>query len=313
MGIRILDGGALTTVQDGGRYGYQSMGFSISGVMDHRSFQIAGALLGKRETGAVLETALCGPTIRFTGDVLFTLTGADMKPKLNGWEIPMYHVLYGKSGDVLSLGFAVTGVYTYIAFAGELDVQPVMGSASTNLKCGIGGYEGRALRGGDEIRIRNARTTLPNMYKRYEEIRMDTEMEKEIRVLAGPEADYFTEEGMRTFLESVYTVTDTADRMGYRLEGEAVASRSGVDIISNGIAFGAVQIPPGGKPIIMMADRQTMGGYAKIANVATVDLPELAQSRPGTKLHFKMITIKEAQKLLRREKAYMRRLYRATN
>lgn len=313
MGIQILEGGALTTVQDSGRYGYQSMGFSVSGVMDHRSFQIAGALLGRREMGAVLESALCGPTLRFTEDALFALTGADMKPKLNGREIPMYHALYGKSGDVLSLGFAVTGVYTYIAFSGELDVPSVMGSASTNLKCGVGGYEGRALKRGDEIGLRNVRTTLPNMYKRYEEIRAYTETEKEIRVLAGPESDYFTEEGMRTFLESVYTVTDAADRMGYRLEGEAVASRNGVDIISNGIAFGAVQIPPGGKPIIMMADRQTMGGYAKIANVATVDLPELAQSRPGTKLHFKMITIKEAQKLLRREKAYMRRLYRATN
>ncbi|MBO5093120.1 MAG: biotin-dependent carboxyltransferase family protein [Lachnospiraceae bacterium] len=313
MGIRILEGGALTTVQDRGRYGYQSTGFSVSGVMDRRSFQIAGALLGKRETGAALEAALLGPTIEFTEDVLFALTGADMKPKLNGWEIPMYHALLGKRGDVLSLGFAVTGVYGYIAFAGEMDVPVVMGSKSTNLKCRIGGYEGRTLERGDEIGILGAKTKLPNMYKRYEDIHAFTETEKEIRVLAGPEADYFTEEGMRAFLESVYTVTDSSDRMGYRLEGEAVASRRGVDIISNGIAFGAVQIPPSGKPIVMMADRQTMGGYAKIANVATVDLPELAQSRSGTKLHFKMITIEEAQKLLRREKAYMRYLYRATN
>lgn len=313
MGIRILAGGALTTIQDKGRYGYQSMGFSVSGVMDQRSFQIANLLLGKKEGGAVLEAALAGPTIQFTEDVLFTVTGADMKPQLNGQEVPMYHVLLGKAGDVLSLGFAVTGVYAYIAFAGEMDIPAVMGSRSTNLKCRIGGYEGRALQPGDELGLSGARTELPNMYKRYENIHEFTETEKEIRVLPGPEADYFTKEGMADFLGSVYTVTDAADRMGYRLEGKAVASVKGVDIISNGIAFGAVQIPSSGKPIIMMADRQTMGGYAKIANVITVDLPQLAQSRAGTRLYFRMVDIKEAQRMLRKEKAYMRYLYRATN
>lgn len=313
MSICILQGGAFSTIQDIGRYGGQSMGFSVSGVMDRKSFWQANMLLGKKQGGAVIESALCGPTLKFTESVYFTLTGADMQPLLNGRAIPQYHVFLAKPGDELRLGFAEEGMYTYIAFAAKIDVPDFMGSRSTNLKCGVGGYQGRKLEAGDELPLTEVKENLPNLYKRYEDISLKMAPEITLRAMEGPEYDRFGQTGAKTFWNSVYTVSDAADRMGYRMEGEPVTAEGGVDIISNGIAFGAVQIPPNGMPIIMMADRQTMGGYAKIANVISADLPLLAQSRPGMKVRFCRVTVEEAQKALYRERRLLKHFWREVN
>ena len=313
MGIQIIKPGALTTVQDAGRYGYQSMGFSVSGVMDVRSFRIANMLLANDEKEAVLEATMLGPSLRFTEDCLFAVTGADMQPKLDGKEIPLYAAVCGRAGSVLELSVAREGARAYLAFAGGLDVPLVMGSRSTNLKCKIGGYEGRKLEAGDEILFRAPRASLPNMYKRYENIQEFAGHHVTLRVVFGPQEDYFEEEGIRTFLSETYTVTQEYDRMGCRLDGPEIKSRSGVDIVSDGIAFGSVQIPANGKPIIMMADRQTTGGYAKIATVISTDLPRLAQCMPGDTVSFEAVSVEQAGKLRRKEEAWLRHLRRATN
>lgn len=313
MGIKILQGGALTTVQDAGRIGYQNAGFSVSGVMDHRSFRMANMLLGNEENEAVLEVSLMGPAITFTEDNTFAITGGDFSATLNGKEIALYAAIPAKKGDTLKLGLAKEGARAYIAFAGGMDVPVVMGSKSTNLKCRIGGYKGRKLEPGDEIAFTNSKPELINMYKRYERVREFQEKDITLRVVLGPQIEYFSEEGIQTFLESEYTVSEEYDRMGCRLKGPAIASKNGVDIISDGIALGSIQIPTSGTPIIMMADRQTTGGYAKIATVIHVDIPKLAQRTPGNKIRFQEVTVEEAAKLYKKEERELKRFYRKVN
>lgn len=313
MGIKVLSGGALTTIQDAGREGYQDAGFSVSGVMDYRAFRMANMLLGNREGEAVLEASLMGPKIMFTQDNLFTVTGGDLDAKLNGKKIELYAVQLGRKGDVLEFGFAREGARAYIAFAGGMDIPMVMGSKSTNLKCRIGGFQGRKLEAGDELTFSEPKTTLKNMYKRYEHVREYHQREIILRVVMGPQEDYFTEKGIAAFLESEYRVSEENDRMGCRMLGPAIESRAGVDIISDGIALGSIQIPKSGMPIIMMADRQTTGGYAKIATVIRVDIPKLAQRVTGDRIHFQQVTVEEAARLLKKEERELRRFYRRVN
>ena len=297
MGIRMIKAGMFTTVQDLGRTGFQSRGFRTCGVMDRRSFRIANLLLDNPENEAVLECTLMGPTIEFTSEMIISITGGNFQPEVNGDPVHMYEALYMKKGDILKLNSAVTGRTCYIAFSNYLQIPVVMGSRSTDTLCGIGGFKGRKLQDGDYIEERiKRRKYLPYFLSRKLELNeFDTPKEK-IGVIMGPQDDMFTRRGVSTFLSSEYTVTSSFDRMGMRLEGPFVESRTGSDIISDGIPFGAVQIPENGKPIIMLADHQTTGGYAKICTVITADLPKLVQRRIGDRISFRAVTPEEARK-----------------
>lgn len=296
----------LTTVQDLGRNGYQSQGFSVAGVMDVRSFKIANLLLDNPENEAVLEFTLIGPTLQFTSDTIIAITGGDFQPTINGEPAPMYTALYMKRGDILKFGSARTGSRGYIAFSSYLDIPVVMGSRCTNLKSKIGGYKGRKLKDEDYIGFRIKRRYLPYFLSRKLDLDEFDEEEVTLRVVMGPQDDMFTKQGIHTLLSETYTVTSDFDRMGCRLEGPFIASKNGSDIISDGIAFGSIQVPAHGKPIVLLADRQTTGGYAKIATVATVDIPKLVQRKTDHKIRFKAITVEEAQKLyLEEEKQYV--------
>ena len=306
MGIRVLKAGMLTTVQDLGRNGYQSQGFSVAGVMDVRSFKIANLLLDNPENEAVLEFTLIGPTLQFTSDTIIAITGGDFQPTINGEPAPMYTALYMKRGDILKFGSARTGSRGYIAFSSYLDIPVVMGSRCTNLKSKIGGYKGRKLKDEDYIGFRIKRRYLPFFLSRKLDLDEFDEEEVTLRVVMGPQDDMFTKQGIHTLLSETYTVTSDFDRMGCRLEGPFIASKNGSDIISDGIAFGSIQVPAHGKPIVLLADRQTTGGYAKIATVATVDIPKLVQRKTDHKIRFKAITVEEAQKLyLEEEEQYV--------
>jgi biotin-dependent carboxylase-like uncharacterized protein len=297
MGIRILKGGMLTTVQDLGRTGYQSQGFSVAGVMDIRSFVIANLLLDNPENEAVLEFTHIGPVLEFTSATIIAITGGDFQPTVNDEQVPMYTALYINKGDILKFGSARTGCRGYIAFSSYLDIPVIMGSRCTNLKSAIGGFKGRKLRAGDYIGFRIKRRYLPYFLSRKLDIHEFGQVEKELRVVMGPQDNRFTKQGVETFLSSEYSVTSDFDRMGCRLEGPFIASEQGSDIISDGIAFGSIQVPSHGKPIILLSDRQTTGGYAKIATVITVDIPKLVQSRTDDKIRFRAISVQEAQKL----------------
>ena len=306
MGIRVLKAGMLTTVQDLGRNGYQSQGFSVAGVMDVRSFKIANLLLDNPENEAVLEFTLIGPTLQFTSDTIIAITGGDFQPTVNGEPAPMYTALYMKRGDILKFGSARTGSRGYIAFSSYLDIPVVMGSRCTNLKSKIGGYKGRKLKDEDYIGFRIKRRYLPYFLSRKLDLDEFDEEEVTLRVVMGPQDDMFTKQGIHTLLSETYTVTSDFDRMGCRLEGPYIASKNGSDIISDGIAFGSIQVPAHGKPIVLLADRQTTGGYAKIATVASVDIPKLVQRKTDHKIRFQAITVEEAQKLyLEEEEQYV--------
>lgn len=312
MGVEVLRPGLLTTVQDLGRAGYQKLGIAPSGALDRSALKTANILVDNPAGEAALELTFAGPELRFTRATCIAVTGGDFGALLNGEPVPRYAAVPVKSGDVLSFGSAKSGCRAYLAFAGGLDLPAVMGSKSTNLKCGFGGFRGRKLLAGDRIEFAAPREELPFFPLRsLEAPRYGGEVT--LRTVLGPQDDAFTENGVRTFFGESYQVTARSDRMGCALEGPAVECRDKSDIISDGIPDGAVQIPASGKPIVMLADRQTTGGYAKIAAVVSADLPLLAQCRPGDKIRFARVSVGEAQRLARKEAKRLKKLNRYLN
>lgn len=307
LSMKIMTPGPLSTVQDAGRFGYMSTGFGSGGAMDDYSMRVANLLVGNDPGDGVIEMTMLGITAEFTCDTVIALTGADMNASLNGEAIPMYQPVEVSRGDRLAMGAAKTGMRGYLAVAGGFDIEPVMGSMSTNLKVKLGGFQGRKLAAGDEIPLRCS-MTLEMMGAVKWQPENDYPKAVTVRVVFGPQEDYFTEKGIDTFLGTWYHVSGQSDRMGIRLEGSPIENKNGVDIISDGIAYGSVQIPASGTPIIMMADRQTTGGYAKIATVITADLYKIAQARPGTAIRFRAVTEKEAVAALKQQRAKLKKL-----
>lgn len=304
MGFTVKSPGMSTTVQDRGRYGYQASGVPVSGAMDMFALELANILVGNSRNEACLEALMTGPTLEFDDSGVIAVTGADMDARLNKQPVEMNKALYVRSGDVLSFSSAENGNYCYIAFAGGMDIKPVMGSRSTYIKAGLGGYEGRKLRQGDKIKLRDHVGKLHNMSMRYFK-REKYQPNVTLRVVMGPQDDYFTKEGLDTFLNSSYTVTSEFDRMGCRLKGSMVETKNGSDIISDGICIGAVQIPRHGQPIVMLSDRQTAGGYTKIATVISCDLSKLVQCPIGGTVAFKPVSVKEAHEVYIKNKSVL--------
>ena len=302
MGIQVLDPGILTTVQDGGRFGYQQFGVTPSGPMDERAFALANLLTGNQDGTEELEMTFAGGRYGFDSDAVIALTGADMKPQLNGKQIPMYRAVSVHAGDELALGFAETGCRTYLSIAGGMEIPLVMGSKSTLTGKHLGGIDGRKLQKGDRIASAATVRELPLQEKRVLPQPSYSSDGITIRVAAGPQDDGFSREEFRRFFWFSATIANECDRQGIRLNREIPVRHIGDgNIISDGIAFGSIQIPPNGQPIIMMADRQTVGGYPKIGTVISVDLPLLAQAKPGMKVSFVEVSIELAQELYLRE------------
>lgn len=316
--------GVYTTVQDGGRTGFQQYGIRESGVMDREAFAAANAILGNEPDAAVLEMTLMGLTCHFDGDGVIALTGADMNAELDGVPVERYQAIRVHSGQRLTLSIAVDGCRAYLGAAGGIDVPEVLGSRATDVRSSLGGFCGRLLRAGDRIHCMNPRngacadaaargksreeTDVTGMPEREETARGTTKERRydlphyghkvEVRVVEGPQADWFSAEEREQFFANEYTVTAESDRMGIRLQGRPIESLHGVDIVSDGIVSGSIQIPKNGMPIILMVDHQTTGGYAKPGTVCSFDLPRLAQVRPGDKVSFRKISVEEAQRLL---------------
>ncbi len=294
--LRVLSGGLFTSVQDAGRFAYQHVGVAVSGVMDAYSYRVANMLVGNSPGECVLETTLSGPTLAFDTDACIAVTGADISPQIDGQAIETWRSYRVKAGSVLAFGGLRQGARAYIAFAGGIDVPVVMGSCSTYAKGKIGGFEGRALQAGDCLALRGC--GLVQEYSLPDAYRPKWTGHNTLRVVLGPQDDCFTEEGIQTFLSQTYTVSQQCDRMGYRLEGAVIAHKTGGDIISDGIMLGSVQVPGNGLPIILMADRQTTGGYTKIATVISCDLPLIAQAIAGNSFSFQAVSIEQAQDAL---------------
>lgn len=292
--------GLLTTIQDAGRIGFGQYGIPSAGAMDILSLQLANILVGNDRYEAAIEITFMGPEIEFDENLIISITGADISPSINGKEIEMHSTVYVNKGDVLKFGTLKNGCRAYLAVSGGFDLPEIMNSKSTYLRGKLGGVEGRKLKIGDFLSV--------NRDKGYKHLGV-RKIPKDfipafnnqyiVRVIMGPEDDRFTEEGTQTFLNNEYTLSNQCDRMGYRLNGPKIQHKGGADIISGGITLGAIQVPGHGEPIIMMADRQTTGGYTKIANVISVDIPYLAQLKAGDKVKFQKISIQEAQTLVK--------------
>lgn len=298
--IRVINPGLLTTIQDMGRYGYGRFGIPVSGVMDTLALRLANILLGNEMTEAALEITIIGPTLEFGADTIISITGGNLTPTINSKPVDMYTSIYINRGDVLSFGMIQNGCRVYLAVAGGFNTNKIMESKSTYLRGQLGGVDGRKLLKDDIIPIES--------HNRYIGIRRIEDKliprysnSYTARVIMGQEEDRFEEDSIRTFFDTEYTLTAQCDRMGYRLEGSEIKHKDGADIISSGITFGAIQVPGDGKPIIMMADRQTTGGYTKIGNIISIDLPYVAQLKAGDKLTFERIDITNAQRLMQKK------------
>ena len=310
----------MATIQDWGRYGFQDRGVPVSGAMDREALRIANLLVANAPGEAAVEITLGGFVAEFLDRAIFAVGGADLGPRLNGVPLPCWVQCTAEAGDMLSMDRRHSGCRVYLALAGGIDVPLVMGSKSTYLRGGFGGYRGRRLQSRDilECGVPSCTATFSRIGASGGAIvAWPSELipaysdHPILRVVPGPQAESVTEAGWARFLSCEYQLTDRSDRMGCVLRGPAITHRMGADILSDGAGFGAVQVPGNGQPIVLMADRQTIGGYAKIATTASFDLPLLAQLLPGDTVRFSAIDLWEAREVhLRREYRVRRAMQR---
>jgi antagonist of KipI len=298
----VLSPGLLSTVQDQGRTGYRAFGMPVSGAMDRYACTMANILAGNQRDAATVEMTMRGGRFQFSRPACVAVCGAEMQGELNAQKIRNWSSFSVARGDVLAFGYAVRGCRSYLAFRGGIAVPKILGSRSTCLRAQLGGYAGRALEAGDRLAI-SASGTLPlHPAELSSALVPEYANDVRLRVMLGPQDDLFTAEGIRTFLQGEYTVSVRNDRMGYRLEGPVIEHKHGADIISDALCFGAIQVPGSGMPIILGADCQTTGGYAKIATVIGADLPKVAQMKSGDKVRFLACSDEEAVAALRAER-----------
>lgn len=302
MSLEVIDVSGLATVQDAGRRGWGRFGVPTSGPMDSFSFHAANALLRNSPNCAVIEIGMGEITFRALHDCVISVTGAGYNISVYAWDFPLWSSYFVRGGWTIRLNKLDSGVWAYLALTGGVQTQPTLGSRSTYLRGAFGGLEGRQLQIGDIVRSGRPSASLSELAARTlpEDARPAYEVHPVIDVIPGPQAGYFTEESIQTFFSSEYSVSLTSDRMGYRLEGPALIHKNKTELISEGMAFGAIQVPSSGQPIVMMADCPTTGGYAKIATAVSADLSLLAQCVPNqSKIRFRETTVERAQKKYR--------------
>lgn len=296
--ITVLHPGLLTTIQDEGRWGYQHLGVPVAGPMDGVAHRRANAALGNPRDAATLEVTLVGPELRFEHDAWIAVTGAELEPTVDGQEAPMGVPVKCRTGSVVRFGARRAGARAYLAVEGGLAVPVVLGSRATHLLSGLGGVDGRALRAGDRLPIGGPSADL-KVGLPAGEVRLPGGGAR-LRVLPGPQVDYFDASAVAALQRGRYIVSPQSDRMGYRLSGARVPAPPG-EMISDAVFMGGVQVPPSGEPILLMADRQTTGGYPQLAVVITADLPLAAQLVPGEWVEFAPCSASDALAALRAE------------
>jgi len=311
MSISVLAAGMLTTVQDGGRRGHAALGVGCAGAMDATALRLANLLVNNVENAAALEITLRGPRLRFEQDVLIAIAGADIQTHCDGQPVPAWRPVRLSAGSELAFGAVSRGARSYLAVAGGIGVAPVLGSSSTDVNARLGG---RVLKAGDVIALATPRKA--HRGQRHADATdwsldprpwFDPDPQTPIRVVAGTHFPQLDGASQRALLATAFRIDADSNRVGYRLRGAALALTGALELVSAGVAPGTVQLPPGGDPIVLMAEAPTCGGYPRIAQVIAVDLPRLAQRRPGDTVHFAETSLQEAQtRYLERERAMAR-------
>ncbi|KON88392.1 KipI antagonist [Sporosarcina globispora] len=313
--IKVLKPGLLSSIQDLGRTGFQKYGVIASGSMDPFSHRMANLLAGNGENDPALEITMMGPVLIFEEDTLISICGGDLSPSINGQPVRTWRSVFVKKGSELKFGGCQKGCRAYLAAAGGFSVPNVMNSKSTYLRAGIGGYKGRALKSGDLLETGkhsmlsskmaeylaqqgHDKIFAENDWRITSDLIPDTAGDPVIRITRGRQFDLFSQESQELLFKHSFEVTAQSDRMGYRLKGPSLPLSQHTEQISEAVNFGSIQVPPDGNPIVLLADRQTTGGYPKIGQIAAVDLPLLAQAKPGDALSFAEISNEKAQRLL---------------
>lgn len=291
--IRVQQPGMFTTVQDLGREGFGPLGVSPSGAADPIALRLGNALVGNPGNTAALEMTLLGGTFQFEEPAVVALAGSDFGP-------PVWTSFELAAGETLRVGPTRSGARCYLCVAGGIEVTPFLGSASTHMLSGLGGLDGRALKKGDVLRTGPA----PGSFRKRTVAPAALEAlapRKILRVTKGPQSERFSEAARAAFYECTYRVTEESNRMGLRLEGTPVDGHVSGHMISEGVSLGAIQVPAGGQPIILFVEQQTAGGYPKVANIITADLPSVGQLRPRDEIRFELVDMETARSLLRRQ------------
>ncbi|RCW51870.1 biotin-dependent carboxyltransferase family protein [Paenibacillus prosopidis] len=312
--IKVLRPGLLTTVQDLGRYGFQKYGVVAGGVMDTGAARTANWLVGNADREAVLEITLTGTELVIESEMVIAVCGGDMSVTIDGQAMPLWRPVLIRAGAVVKFSAYRSGCRSYLAAAGGFDVPEVMGSRSTYLRGSIGGFEGRAMKAGDVLAVKqpsllSARIhaalsagfeggfSASNWHASHFAI-AENLAEPIIRAIPGTHFDLFTPGSQEDLFNQTFRIGVQSDRMGCRLEGtQKLQLSSPAEMLSEAVANGTVQVPPDGNPIVLLADRQTTGGYPRIAQVATVDIPVFAQLKPGDRFRFEAVTQQEAERL----------------
>lgn len=291
MIVRVKRAGLLTSVQDLGRWGYQARGVPVAGPMDLLSHRLANAIVGNGDDAATLEVTLTGPHLEFDDDRIVAVTGAEFE------DVPASTPFSVSSGHPLIFGARRRGTRAYVSISGGIDVPVVLGSRATHLSSGMGGFEGRALKTGDELPLGSFDHKRPAKAGRYGAVGVSTSAT--LRVLPGPQLDKFVSGALDVLTSQPYRIHPNSNRVGYRLTGPRLQHTRDADIISDATPIGSIQVPASGEPIVLMADRQTTGGYAKIATVITADLSAAGQLAPGDEIRFATCSQAEALDALR--------------
>ncbi|MED1738861.1 biotin-dependent carboxyltransferase family protein [Bacillus swezeyi] len=316
MSIEVLKPGLMTTVQDLGRTGFQKYGILVSGAMDADSLRLANMLAGNKQNEAALEVTLMGPgpSLRFQKTALIAVAGADFSLTVNDEEAPLWRPVLVEEGSIITFGMCRRGSRAYMAVAGGIDVPPVMNSKSTYVRAGIGGCKGRQLQKGDSLTAGELTALSENIIEKLRaqmnphgfatpnwavdrQYFLPLKKNPAIRVIKGEQFSRFTQSSQETFFGEPFRVTAKSDRMGYRLQGEALQLESPLEMISEAVSFGTIQVPPDGNPIVLLADRQTAGGYPRIAHIISADLSAVTQMMPGEQVQFQLIGLHEAERL----------------
>lgn len=308
MAIVVVKPGMLTTVQDLGRWGYQSRGVPVAGPMDPVSHRLANAIVGNSPDAALLEITLLGPELQFEEDHAIAIAGAEFDVAIDGETIGLLSRVVVPSGGRVRFGRRHRGARAYLAVQGGIGVRPTLGSRATHVISGLGGFEGRPLRAGDRVPVGAATRQSKKPTAAPAGLPFDLPGPRaHIRVLAGPQVDLFAADALATLCSAPYVVAQHSDRMGFRLEGPVLAHKGSADIISDATPLGVLQVPASGQPILLMADRQTSGGYPKLATVITADLATAGQLAPGDAIQFETCTARDAMAaLIEQERALLR-------
>jgi antagonist of KipI len=314
MSMQVLRPGLLTSIQDLGRFGYQKHGVIVSGAMDAYSLRIANLLVGNAEGEAALEITLMGPTLKIKQDTLLAITGGDLSPRIGEEPLPMWKSVFVKEGSILQFGACKSGCRSYLAVAGGFRIAEVMGSKSTYLRAGIGGYSGRALQEGDKLEYEESQTLSHRIFHKLKDTPSSGSLTAAswytgrghigerspyvtVRAMRGSQFEHFDAHSKAELFDKPFRVAPQSDRMGYRLSGPVLKLAEPLEMVSEAVALGTVQAPPDGNPIILLADRQSVGGYPRIAQIAVVDIPVIAQMKPGEQVKLQEISPDEAERL----------------